>query len=862
MKVIEKLNIKHQLILMFILPAIGLLFFAYITINDARVVGAESKKLNDLAEFAVAAGNLVHELQKERGASSGYIGSAGTEFKQLLPDQQQLTNGKIEALNNFLADFDAETFGSAFSQDLQQAQTQLGLIQQKRQAILNLTLPIQDTLAYYTNLNANFLNLAGSLATISSNGELTNLSSAYFAFLQSKERAGIERAVLANTFGKDAFAPGMYKKYLDLVAVQKTYLDMFLFLAPENQKAFFKQTVTGPAIEETEKMRQIADQNAATGGFRVEAQHWFKMQTAKIDLLKQVEDKLSADLSDKATQIYRTSDRKVLLSSAFSLAIVLATLMVCFYFINLILKQLGVTPSRLEEVVNAIASGNLSMDLTDSGKKATGVFAAMQTMQQKLRKQIETDRRIAAEMGRIKQALDNVDAAVMVTDIDYNIIYLNKAAEATFKTAEADFRRQLPEFSAAKLLGANIDQFHAQPQEKRKLLNQLKTSFKSKLIIGGRHMDITLNPVISPEQGRIGTVIEWLDRTKEVVVEKQVESLVHSVRMGQLDQRIDDHDKTGFIQHLSVDMNQLTDTIENVFNDVGGVMKSMSKGDLTHKIANDYHGVYGQCKHDINDTLDQLCEAFKKIYQASQFIRNSAQEIAAGNNNLSQRAEQQAANLEQTAASMAQLTGTVQKNAENAQKADQLSVAAKQAAQQGGQVVNAAIAAMEDINDSSHKIGHIISVIDEIAFQTNLLALNASVEAARAGENGRGFSVVATEVRNLAQRSAQAAQESKALIQNSLEKVNSGYDLVNQTGQALTEIVKSVEQVSELITGIARASREQATGIDQVNKAVTQMDEITQQNAALAEQASAASISMSDQAIGMDKLLGFFKIDR
>jgi len=302
-------------------------------------------------------------------------------------------------------------------------------------------------------------------------------------------------------------------------------------------------------------------------------------------------------------------------------------------------------------------------------------------------------------------------------------------------------------------------------------------------------------------------------------------------------------------------------TLEQVFSEVGEVMNFVSEGDLTHKILGDYEGIYLDCKNAINATIDKLSEIVTQVNESATFINNSSQEIASGNNNLSQRAEQQAANLEQTAASMEELTSTVKNNAENAQQANAVASNARELAEKGGNVVAAAMTAMQEINESSNKIADIIGVIDEIAFQTNLLALNASVEAARAGEQGRGFSVVATEVRNLAQRSATAARESKELIQTSVQKVRAGSEFVNQTGSSLNEIVNSVKKVGDIVAQIAAASAQQSSGIAQVNQAVAQMDEITQQNAALAEEASAASVSMSDLSNNMVELLSFFKLD-
>lgn len=498
----------------------------------------------------------------------------------------------------------------------------------------------------------------------------------------------------------------------------------------------------------------------------------------------------------------------------------------------------------------------------DSNDQIGDFNRALYGMQVKLNADLAYSKQVASEAMRIKQALDNVQSCVMVANNDLNIIYMNNAVQGMFKNAEADIRKQLPNFDADKLLGANIDQFHKNPAHQRGLLAKLSNTFSSELVIGGRHMNIVTNPVRNDEGEHIGTVIEWLDRTHEVKIEQEIEAIVEAVKAGELSSRIELADKHGFFEKLSEGINELSDVIENAFKEVGSTMQSMAEGDLTNRITSDYQGVYLDCKNDINATIDKLSEIFGQVSEAANFINNSSQEIAGGNNNLSQRAEQQAANLEETAASMEELTSTVKNNADNAQQANRVANNAGELAEKGGSVVKAAVSAMREINESSNKIADIIGVIDEIAFQTNLLALNASVEAARAGEQGRGFSVVATEVRNLAQRSATAAKESKELIQNSVQKVRAGTEYVNETGKALSEIVGGVKKVGEIVAEIAAASVEQSAGIAQVNQAVSQMDEITQQNAALAEEASAASVSMSDLSTNMVELLSFFKLDK
>lgn len=298
--------------------------------------------------------------------------------------------------------------------------------------------------------------------------------------------------------------------------------------------------------------------------------------------------------------------------------------------------------------------------------------------------------------------------------------------------------------------------------------------------------------------------------------------------------------------------------IELVLSDASTVAESLSSGDLTASMDNTYDDQFQALAAAMNTSMANLTEMVGKIRDASKNVFSAAREIAEGNNDLSQRTETQASNLEETASAMEELTTTVQQNAENATEATRLANGVMDRASNGGSVVNSAVEAMENINRSSKKIADIIGVIDEIAFQTNLLALNAAVEAARAGEQGRGFAVVAAEVRNLAQRSAAAAKEIKGLINDSVEAVGKGTKLVDETGQTFSELVDAVKEVVTMISDIDSASKEQAAGINEISQAVAQMDEMTQQNAALVEEASASSRAMEDQAQQLLEQVSFF----
>jgi methyl-accepting chemotaxis protein len=291
-------------------------------------------------------------------------------------------------------------------------------------------------------------------------------------------------------------------------------------------------------------------------------------------------------------------------------------------------------------------------------------------------------------------------------------------------------------------------------------------------------------------------------------------------------------------------------------------VKAAIDGDLSARIP--IGGKTGEiealCK-GVNAMLDNTVDLVRRVKGAAAEVQTGAEEISRGNLNLSQRTEQQASSLEETASSMEEMTSTVKQTADNAGQANQLAMAARQQAEKGGAVVNSAIVAMGGINAASRKIADIIGVIDEIAFQTNLLALNAAVEAARAGEQGRGFAVVATEVRNLAGRSATAAKEIKALIQDSVARVDAGSKLVDESGRTLEDIVAAVKKVTDIVAEIAAASREQSSGIEQVNRAVMQMDQTTQQNAALVEEASAASQAIVEQAQTLNVMIARYKVD-
>jgi methyl-accepting chemotaxis protein len=364
--------------------------------------------------------------------------------------------------------------------------------------------------------------------------------------------------------------------------------------------------------------------------------------------------------------------------------------------------------------------------------------------------------------------------------------------------------------------------------------------------------------------GEKGTLTRTLAAVKQslLAVNTQIDELVRAARAGDFSVRGD----AGAFQYqfraMVEQLNGMMASSQASIADVSDVLRAISGGDLTARMDGHYDGVFARMRDDANTTTAQLTGIVRGIQDAADSINNAAQELAAGNSDLSRRTEQQAANLEEAAASMEELTSTVRQNAELARQADSEAHAAGAAVRATEQAMAQMASVMGEIDQSSARISEISTVIDGIAFQTNILALNAAVEAARAGEQGRGFAVVASEVRTLAQRAGIAAKEIKELIEEAAGKVQSGLAVTVESEAAIARLAQASARTNQLMSDIAAASKEQAAGIEQVNQVVVQMDQVTQQNAALVEEATAASRALEEQANALTASVAVFHIEQ
>jgi methyl-accepting chemotaxis protein len=465
----------------------------------------------------------------------------------------------------------------------------------------------------------------------------------------------------------------------------------------------------------------------------------------------------------------------------------------------------------------------------------------------------------------------------------------NVANERMVSATLVAFKLQVQEWKDTLLRGkdpANLDKYWAAFQTREKTVSTLAAELKTKLPEGESRTLIERFAIAHTSMGegyRKGfeafksagfepsagdKAVAGVDREPSALLEQATQKIAADSAQVSAQAAIDAHHATEISIALMLAVLALamiggvmfSRTVSRPLGHALSCARAVATGNLSMDFDSSGKDEIAQLLAALKDMQSSLSQVVAKVRENAEGVATASAEIASGNLNLSSRTEEQAASLEETAASMEELTGTVRQNAENARQASTLADAASHTASRGGVMMGQVVETMHGIADSSSKVAEIIAVIDAIAFQTNILALNAAVEAARAGEEGRGFAVVAAEVRTLAQRSASAAKEIKALIAQSTDRVNAGSALVGNAGQIIAEIVGSVQRVTDIVGAISSASQEQSTGIEQVNTAVTQMDEVTQQNAALVEEASAAAHALAEQANSLRDAVAVFTL--
>lgn len=631
---LHRIPMRRKFLLTLLLPLLALAWFAGNGIIDRQRLAANMVALESLTGLAHQAGDLVHEIQRERGMTSGYLGSRSGEFGNRLAAQRPQTDAQAASLQRYLAEMDERHLDALLQERLGEVQALLSDMGAVRQRVDAGEIDAGDAVGHYTAINSELMTLVGRMTLRTEAASITRGLSAYYALLEAKDLAGIERALLANAFAANMMRTPAHQRLLSLIGEQAAFLDTFDSLASPALNDRLHEALQGPEIERLAPLRQTAVEQGVMGSFDVDAQEWFDWQTVKIDRLREVENSVASEVASTAADLRREARRALF---SYLVVTLLAAGLAILFAVLVVQSLVRSLRGALEEIESR--GGDLTRRLPVPGSD---------------------------ELSRLYRAF-------------------NHATDAT-------------------------------------------------------------------------------------------EQLVSHIRRGA----------------LSVEV--------------------------------------------------------------------ASGEIARGNQDLAQRTEEQSASLVETASSLEEITATVRQTADNAHQARGMTDETARQARAANEVAVQASEAMQQIHAANQEVTAMVSAIDNIAFQTNLLALNASVEAARAGEHGRGFAVVAQEVRKLASRSAEEAEQVRQLIAANVTRVDQGERLVRSTGESLAEMTLRVEKVAELVAEMAAATGEQSAGIEQINQAVSQLEEVTQQNAALVEQVAAGSRALDEQAGEMAQRVGQFRV--
>ena len=819
MKVLKTLSLRTKIAILVLIPLVVLTSFAVQKLIDTAQLKASATLLNTLSTLGVKAGNVLHETQKERGMSAGYLGSNGTKFAADLPQQRQVVNKAQNTFYEFVESHQQD-LPSQVSSPIAKIRSLTQQLSNKRRAVTAQQLSGKEAVAYYTRLNHALLQVISEMPQLANSSEIANLLTAHLSFLRGKEHSGLERAVLNATFAQNSFAPGALERFNKLIATQDAYFTAFTSSAPPGVKSFYTNAMNNRAVAEVNDMRSTATEKAQEGNFGVDALTWFTAMTKKINLLKNVENHISSVILERSAAIQKEAAQQFVIYLVLSILILLIVIALALAISRAILSAV----ETLSEASSAAAEGNLNVEADVFSQDELGLLAQQFNMMiSKLRQNISSNAIYNKTLTMMLQESDSDKALRIVISGARQMTNSQYAAIVLY-----DQQGNLVNFITEGIPQENLRHIGKQPTGKGLLGHVFRTQKTLRLANMSDHPEAGgLPPGHPPIKSLLAVPIidEGLTIANIFMSEK---------KDGQTYSEQDQSALEGLAQLIPVALKQKERTL-------------------------------------------RLVSIGNQVQEAGQTIATAVAQISSTTEQLSQRSHKQSSQANTVSAAVEEMIQTIRENANNATVTSDVANRSDNVARNSEKIVHQTITKMQQIativgqagkaianlEQSTLKIGEIISVINEIADQTNLLALNAAIEAARAGEQGRGFAVVADEVRKLAERTMSATKEIEMMInevqsetgdvvntmQQGDKEVQEGLALADQTTSALEEILQASQNVQDMVAQIAAASEEQSQTSEHMAINITDIATLSHDSA---EAISQIAVSIEE----LDKMTG------